>query len=277
MSTIFIADESGQQASYSEDQARGLWAQGAISPSSLYWREGMPEWGPAAEFFGSSAAAAAAPPVLPPPVPRGFAQDPARLTRFLTKMLWASLVMSALAAIAAVVSMATGNATQSTDDEMTLMDGIEFLVGLTQFVVWIVTLVTLMRWIYRANLNARGLGAQGMTFTPGWSVGWYFVPIANLWKPYQAMKEIWQASCNPRAWSTITEASQVGTWWTLFLLSTILGNLAFRLSLMEGAELALLGTVTAWASDVMDLPLCLVSIRLVKSIYEMQRRWVEQP
>ena len=33
-----------------------------------------------------------------------------------------------------------------------------------------------------------------MDFTPGWAVGWNFIPIANLWKPYQAIKEIWVTS-----------------------------------------------------------------------------------
>lgn len=273
MSTIYIADESGRQVSYSEDQARALWIQGTIPQDALYWREGMPEWRPATEFFGSAAGAAMA----PPPVPRGFTKDPARLTRFLTKMLWATLVLAAMAGVAAAVSVATGNAARSADDELTLMDGIEGLVGLTQLVVWIVTGVAFLRWIHRANLNARGLGAQGMTFTPGWSVGWYFVPIANLWKPYQAMKEIWQASSNPRAWSTVTVPSLVSTWWTLWVLSNLLGQVSFRMSLKGGPELGQAAALAGLASDLIDLPLCLVAIRLVKSIYDLQRGWAEQP
>ena len=30
--------------------------------------------------------------------------------------------------------------------------------------------------------------------SPGWAAGWFFVPIVYLWKPYYAMKEIWQGS-----------------------------------------------------------------------------------
>ena len=39
--------------------------------------------------------------------------------------------------------------------------------------------------------------ADHESFTPGWSVGWFFVPIMNPWKPFQAMREIWQASAEP--------------------------------------------------------------------------------
>ena len=45
----------------------------------------------------------------------------------------------------------------------------------------------------RANRNARAFGSS-MSISPGWAAGWFFVPIANLWMPYQAMKEIWQGS-----------------------------------------------------------------------------------
>ena len=51
---------------------------------------------------------------------------------------------------------------------------------------------------HRANYNARQLGAADMRFTPGWAVGWHFIPIAWFWKPYQAMTEIWRASVNAR-------------------------------------------------------------------------------
>ncbi len=76
------------------------------------------------------------------------------------------------------------------------------LIGICQIAVYIVSAFLILRWIYCANYNAHQLGATEMHFTPGWSIGWYFIPIANLWKPYQAMKEIWQVSANPHAWQT---------------------------------------------------------------------------
>ncbi len=56
---------------------------------------------------------------------------------------------------------------------------------------WIMFLV----WMNRAAKNARVLLPEArFEFTPGWCVGWWFVPFANLIKPFQAMKEIYQAS-----------------------------------------------------------------------------------
>ena len=51
-------------------------------------------------------------------------------------------------------------------------------------------------WIYRSNYIVRYLGAKEMKFTPGWSIGWYFIPIVCFWKPYQALKEIYLKTYN---------------------------------------------------------------------------------
>ncbi len=77
------------------------------------------------------------------------------------------------------------------------------------------TAVLVSKWIYRANCNARALGASGMAFSPRAAVGWYFVPVANLWKPYQAMKEIWQASVSPFGWRRQPVSWLVPCWWLL--------------------------------------------------------------
>ena len=68
------------------------------------------------------------------------------------------------------------------------------IVGWVDLVLVIVTVTTFLLWVYRSNENLRALSGESMTFTPGWSVGWYFIPIVCLWKPYQVMKEIWNVS-----------------------------------------------------------------------------------
>jgi hypothetical protein len=80
-----------------------------------------------------------------------------------------------------------------TDAETEANDLRQGMIGLAQFGTRITLIVLICIWP-RANRNARALGATGMRFTPGWCVGWYFVPIMNLFRPYQAMKEIWMAS-----------------------------------------------------------------------------------
>jgi len=84
--------------------------------------------------------------------------------------------------------------------------------------------VTFLVWVYRSDALARALGSDQMAHSPGWSVGWFFVPFANLVKPYYVLKEIYVGTVIPRTynlrldrpdglhvlvlwwWSTIAEA-----------------------------------------------------------------------
>lgn len=86
-------------------------------------------------------------------------------------------------------------------------------------VVTLVTGVLVLTWTHRASYNVRALGATGLKFTPGWSVGWYFIPIANLWKPLQAMTETWRASVNPREWRRQAGSALLWCWWSFWILN----------------------------------------------------------
>jgi len=206
----------------------------------------MTEWRPVAEFVEMRESPQIPGVVSPGAVPmqpqpsRAFAKDPTALTSFLKVMLWISIGLATIGLALGSLSLATGNATDPLDQELSLLDVFELLLGLGQLVVYIVTGVALLMWIHRANRNARALGAKYMTFSPGWSVGWCFIPILNLWKPYQAMKEIWQASANPDSWASQDPPSLVGNWWGLWLVSNFLGQMSFRLALRAETEQALL-------------------------------------
>ncbi len=280
MSLIYIADPQGQQRSYEEQDARRLWHTGVIPHNSIYWREGMSEWRPAPECFGAAQSQSA--PTAPSSMPvrnvaRGFVKDSTRLTRVLLGLLWAYLGAAAVGALTSLIGLATGQATKVASDSVTAMDLVNLGVGVPQALIHLVTAVAFLKWIYRANVNARGFGATGMTFTPGWAVGYYFIPILNLWKPYQAMKEIWQASENPILWRSIKPPALLGRWWSLWILSCILGNAALRASFRANAptELAV-SEVISILSDVVDIPLCLVAMRLVREVFRMQSHRAEQ-
>jgi hypothetical protein len=90
--------------------------------------------------------------------------------------------------------------------------GLYLLVFLATGVVWLV-------WQHRAQDNLVRAGVRGLAFTPGWAVGWWFVPFANLWKPFQAMSELRLASAEPEGWSRSTRPAILWGWWIAWLLS----------------------------------------------------------
>lgn len=96
-------------------------------------------------------------------------------------------------------------------------DSRQALLGVLYVVIFLVTGILFLLWTYLANRNARSLGATGMKFTPGWAIGWYFIPILNLWKPYQALRETFKAShpdCSDD-WQQAPHPDILRLWWTL--------------------------------------------------------------
>jgi len=143
--------------------------------------------------------------------------------------------------------------------------GISEAMGLTailNLLVLAAALILVGLWIYRANANAHAIGGE-LTITPGWAVGWYFVPFANLVKPFQAMKETWLASHYGSEWDRGDATDLLNWWWGLWILSNFIGNFEWRL----GAEVPALGLVTG----VMGVPLNLILMKLMKQIRDGQR------
>lgn len=58
------------------------------------------------------------------------------------------------------------------------------IVYLCSFATFVISIVLVSLWIYRAHDNLRAAGVTDLEFTPGSSIGWFFVPIMNLFKPF---------------------------------------------------------------------------------------------
>ena len=196
----------------------------------------------------------------------GF-RDSTGLTRWAAVSLYAYLALSLIAAWPDVRDL-LGFGGQE------LANAIAFAVlrGLSMIAVILASAIFVLTWIHRANLNARHLGADGMRYTPGWAVGWYFVPIAWFWKPYQAMKEIWQASSDPAGWGRQTVSPLLLWWWILWIVQfwgLSLVDWAVGRSLGEaGAQT--LGSATSVASSMLDIPLVLVLLAIMGTVNRMQ-------
>jgi hypothetical protein len=98
-------------------------------------------------------------------------------------------------------------------------------------ILLVVIIVQFCLFMPRANRNARAFGSH-LSITPRWAAGFFFTPIANLWKPYQAMKEIWQGSDpdpNVHAFN-VRAPALMKWWWGFYLLHNIGGQIVFRMA-----------------------------------------------
>ena len=138
------------------------------------------------------------------------------------------------------------------------------LISLAYFAWFIVTAIVFLMWVYRLNANLRARGNTELRFTPGWTVGWYFVPVLNLWKPYQAMKEMMHA------YSGSAPNTIVHWWWGLWVFSLIFNWFVWQLtSLMmtnPSLEQLISASQLSIATDAIMLIEILVALALVSEI-----------
>jgi len=203
-------------------------------------------------------------------------------TTWVIRILWVLIAVDTLAVLSGyaefrlLVEIGSGSANYDISAAAQSNDNRQRVVAIVQVVLWLVGGVTTLAWIRLANKNARALGATDMEFTPNWAIGWYFIPVANLWKPYQAMAEIWRASGGSKNWKSEPAPGILAIWWFVWLASNILDRLAFRLTMkaelipeLQDASLVMI------ASDVLSVFLSLILLEVVKDI--SRRQMAAQP
>lgn len=148
-----------------------------------------------------------------------------------------------------------------------LVDGAAVASGVLVFLCFIFVGM----WIYRASANAHALSGE-MDISPGWAVGWYFVPFANLVKPFQAMRETWMASHYRTGWQGESSPPLLFAWWGLWLATNVISNISFRMGLGEDVGLEQLETIAALdlGAALLNLPLVIILIVIMRRIEAAQ-------
>ena len=127
----------------------------------------------------------------------------------------------------------------------------------------LVSAVYWLMWTYRAYDNLRRVGSKQTDMTPGWVVGWWFVPFANLWMPYKIMREISARSelGNDYALENGT-LSGIVEWWFLFIVSSVLDRISAR---TDNVSLEII-------SAALDVAYIFYAIKVVRGVSELQQK-----
>ena len=135
-------------------------------------------------------------------------------------------------------------------------------------VQWI-TAILVLKWTYRANYNARQLGAAEMEFTPLWAIGSYCIPVLWFWTPYLVMQEVWKASSNPAQWKNEPGSILLGWWWAFWII-------AFTAWLADEVLIHMLsdmGGFMGWVgvlSPILEIPAALLLVIIVGRVHARQ-------
>jgi uncharacterized membrane protein len=149
------------------------------------------------------------------------------------------------------------------------------IVALLSIFLYAIGAVAVLTWIYSASRHAHLAGVLEMTVTPGWAVGWYFVPFANLFMPFRAMREIEEASAaavSQKERGSAGESLMLG-WWGSWLAMNITTWVSFRIA-GNASSVDDLRTAAMFdmISCVLMVSACLLLSALIGRIQSFQNR-----
>jgi hypothetical protein len=151
---------------------------------------------------------------------------------------------------------------EANDARVRAVNGVYLLLLLIGAILWSV-------WHNRTNTNARALGADRMEFGPN-AWGWFACPLFNLWKPVQAVNELWVCS-DPRNTATMTPPSVFGLWWAMWIIGSVLGQISWRLVSREPNDIDTL-IHSSWAGLGSSVALIGAAAAAILVVTAIQRR-----
>lgn len=86
-----------------------------------------------------------------------------------------------------MLNAASDQPSRSIGQTATLTDGLAALVQLCAGLAFFM-------WVYRACSNVRLVGDRSSAYSPGWCIGWWFVPVASIVMPLIAVRDVWRRS-----------------------------------------------------------------------------------
>lgn len=237
----------------------------------------MTDWKPLRQMLPQLANADPLPPPLPRPRSKkqsnyAFRRSPKRLTQSLKVMLWILLGTLIVNLASDFQQLSLAKSGSITTEAATANDARQRMMAFLYLGAFIPTGILFLRWIHRATLNCRGF-TSGMNFTPGWSIGFYFIPFMNLFKPYQAMKEIWQVSRDPFSWQVQATPFILKAWWTLWISSALLTRISLRMKgRVTSPDTLVDATIVSITSSLVDILLIIVAVTMISRISKMQEK-----
>jgi len=160
------------------------------------------------------------------------------------------------------------NNEEITDSMLTSNDLREQLLAIVYLIVFITSGIFFIKWFQRAYYNLSRI--TNCKHTDGWAAWSWFVPILNLFRPYQIMKELNEKTVSFLRSKTTDiiedNTSLIGYWWGLWIASNYIGNYILKTSFKEDSvENLMNSTIADIVLSLIGIPLAIVTVKLIKS------------
>ncbi|HZH86358.1 MAG TPA: DUF4328 domain-containing protein [Brumimicrobium sp.] len=165
----------------------------------------------------------------------------------------------------------------------------EVIIGLLYSLAFIISGITFIMWFRRAYFNLH-LKVPKLSYGEGWAAGSWFVPILNWFRPFQIMSELYISTqkflINKEVMQEkVLKKSQLGVWWTLWVINNLLGSIEFQFSRRaEEIEDFIFLTDMSMISNIIGIPLAIITVKVISDyarieplLFETEEDLVKNP
>lgn len=162
-----------------------------------------------------------------------------------------------------------------TEEMVNLNDLRERIIAILNLIAFVISAVMFIQWFRRAYFNLH-LKVSSLSFSEGWAAGSWFVPIINLFRPYQIMKELYGETRdllekNGKVESESLSTTWLGVWWVLWLVNNALGQFVFRYSLRaKSVDDFITMTRASMTSNIVGIALAIVAIKVIRDYAKVE-------
>ena len=95
-------------------------------------------------------------------------------------------------------------------------------ISATEVVATLVTGILFISWLYTAHHSSR-MDRRALRHASGWAIGGWFVPVLNLWRPFQMVTDVRRGATGER---DVDVPLTQGWWWGTYTLSYVVSSVA---------------------------------------------------
>lgn len=117
--------------------------------------------------------------------------------------------------------------------ELDMLTGLLFLSRLALNIVFVLSIIPILLWFYTAYANLLSAGMKGLRSSPAWAAFSFFVPIANLFIPFTAMRELANRSAGEPEEFAGSSVDAVTSWWGCWIASAIVMTLVTAFTFID--------------------------------------------
>lgn len=194
-------------------------------------------------------------------------------------VLWIFTALKALTSISDISQyfllkrIQTGNFGMA---EVNSNDTRQSIIALVMLLIYVGVIIVFIQWFRRAYYNLHQV-SKNLSHSEGWAAGAWFVPIMNLGRPYNIMREMMTVAENLLVKANLTQTDSrrrrsVGIWWTLWLIVTILSDTNTRIQ-AKSENITVLANTTLIdvVLSLLYIPLTIVTVQMIRKYAELEK------